>query len=64
MDLLREEMADDRVDVRINAVHRAGIIAAAFRDIVDSELVPYLIQLIGVEDDEVLFAIAAVLGTF
>jgi hypothetical protein len=42
MDLLKEEMLSDQVGVRVNAIHRAEIIAAAFPDVVESELVPYL----------------------
>ena len=42
MDLLREEMANDQVSIRINAIHRVEIIAAATPEAVDSELIPYL----------------------
>jgi hypothetical protein len=42
MDLLKEEMSNDQVGVRVNAIHRAEIIAAAMSEVVETELVPYL----------------------
>lgn len=42
MDLLKEEMTNDQVGVRVNAIHRAEIIAAALPEVVESELIPYL----------------------
>ena len=42
MDLLKEEMANDQVAVRINAIHRVELIAATSPHVVDNELIPYL----------------------
>lgn len=42
MDLLKEEMSNDQVGVRVNAIHRAEIIAAAMPEVVETELIPYL----------------------
>ena len=64
MDLLKEELSSNQMSVRINAIHRIGIVATLIgEDAVKKELMPYIEGLIQSEDDEVLFAIAKVLGS-
>ena len=89
LDLFKEEMASEQASVRINAIHRIGIIATLIGPSkVKRELLPMLESnhkhhspsvyklrfptfktmltfsgLINEEEDEILFAIAKVLGS-
>lgn len=76
--LLKEEMENDEISIRVNAIHRVRIVATLMSpEDVKSQLLPFLEGrfsklfipfsyfsegLIKKEDDEVLFAIAEELG--
>lgn len=63
MDLLKEEMDNDDIAIRVNAIHRIKIICTILGpENTKSQLLPFLESLIKKEDDEVLFAIAEQLG--
>eukprot|EP01017_Pseudomicrothorax_dubius_P032861 TRINITY_DN4345_c0_g2_i2.p1 TRINITY_DN4345_c0_g2~~TRINITY_DN4345_c0_g2_i2.p1 ORF type:complete len:502 (+),score=145.33 TRINITY_DN4345_c0_g2_i2:123-1628(+) len=63
MDLLREEMENDDVAQRVNAMHRMRVVATLIGvDGIRTQLLPLVDTLIKKEDDEVLFAIAEELG--
>lgn len=63
LDLLREELDADEVNLKVNAVHRMKTVMMAMgADEIKSELFPYLHHLIDSECDEVLFAIAEEMG--
>ena len=56
-------MQYEEVHLKVNAIHRLKtVILSITEDEVISQLIPYLSELITVEDDEVLFAIAEELG--
>ena len=61
--LLKLEMLNEEVHVKVNAIHRLKtvILSIGPEDSV-SQLIPYIDTLIKDEDDEVLFAIAEELG--
>jgi serine/threonine-protein phosphatase 2A regulatory subunit A len=64
MELLKEEMENDEIALRINAIHRLRIVATILGpEGIKNQLLPYLDQLIKKEEDEVLFAIAEELGS-
>eukprot|EP00825_Cyclidium_porcatum_P000523 TRINITY_DN10164_c0_g1_i2.p1 TRINITY_DN10164_c0_g1~~TRINITY_DN10164_c0_g1_i2.p1 ORF type:complete len:203 (+),score=48.00 TRINITY_DN10164_c0_g1_i2:84-692(+) len=59
LELLKEEMENDDVAIRVNAMHRLKIVAAILGpEGIKQQLLPYLDQLLKKEEDEVLFAIA------
>lgn len=59
MEILKEEMENDELHHRVNAIHRIRIIATILGpDGTKNQLLPYLDNLIKKEEDEVLFAIA------
>ena len=61
--LLKMEMLNEEVHVKVNAVHRLKtVILSIGPDESVAQLVPYIDTLIKDEDDEVLFAIAEELG--
>lgn len=63
MELLKEEMENDEIYIRVNAIHRLKTIAVLIgTEGIKSQILPYLDFLIKREDDEVLFAIAEELG--
>mmetsp|Transcript_15601 Transcript_15601/g.13329 ORF Transcript_15601/g.13329 Transcript_15601/m.13329 type:complete len:210 (+) Transcript_15601:60-689(+) len=63
-DLLKEEMENDEVSIRVNAIHRLKTVVTVMgSDSFKSQLLPYIESLIKKEDDEVLFAIAEELGS-
>ncbi|EGR34557.1 protein phosphatase 2 regulatory subunit A, alpha isoform, putative [Ichthyophthirius multifiliis] len=58
-ELLKEEMEQDEIYIRVNAIHRIKIVATLMgHDFVKSTLLPFIENLIKKEEDEVLFAIA------
>lgn len=62
-DLLKEEMDNDEVAVRVNAIHRLKTVVTVMgSESFKSQILPYIEGLIKKEDDEVLFAIAEELG--
>jgi serine/threonine-protein phosphatase 2A regulatory subunit A len=71
LDVLREEMENEEIGLRVNAVHRIRVVATLLPpDKMKSQLIPYidctnvklLLELIKKEEDEVLFALAEELG--
>ena len=63
MDLLKEELDNDEIYIRVNAIHRVKTIAILMgTEGLKSQLLPFLESLIKKEDDEVLFAIAEEYG--
>lgn len=61
--LLKEEMKNEEIHLKVNAIHRMNmvILSIGVNDVV-SNLIPYIIELLKNEEDEVLFAIAEELG--
>ena len=61
--LLKEEMRNNEIENQINAIHRLKtVILSIGANKMNTELVPYLQELIQEEDDELLYAIAEELG--
>lgn len=61
--LLKEEMENDEVAIRVNAIHRLRtIVTVVGVDTFKTQILPYIEGLVKKEDDEVLFAIAEELG--
>jgi len=61
--LLKMEMLNEEVHVKVNAIHRLKtVIMSIGPESTIGELIPYIDTLIKDEDDEVLFAIAEELG--
>jgi len=59
MDVFKEEMENDELQYRVNAIHRIKLISTILGvEGTKSQLLPYLDQIIKKEQDEVLFAIA------
>jgi len=59
LSLLQQEMSNEEVHVKVNAIHRLKtVILNMGVDDTISKVIPYLKDLISSEDDEVLFAIA------
>jgi serine/threonine-protein phosphatase 2A regulatory subunit A len=62
LDLLKEEMNNDEIYIRVNAIHRIPIVATIIgKDAVRAQLLPYLTTLLG-ENEEVLFSLAHEFG--
>ena len=63
LELLQDEMKTDEVHLKVNAVHRMKtvILCIGVED-ATKKMVEYLGNLVKIEDDEVLFAIAEELG--
>ena len=56
-------MVNEEIHLKVNAIHRLKtVILSITEKQVKEELVPYLLQLVKDEDDEVLFAIAEEIG--
>jgi len=63
IEFLKEEMENDEIAYRVNAIHRLKTIVTLIGgEQFKNQLLPYLESLIKKEDDEVLFAIADELG--
>lgn len=63
LELLKEELAADEVNLKVNAIHRMKTVMMSMSDDeIRNDLFAYLDQLIQHECDEVLFAIAEELG--
>jgi len=61
--LLKQEMQNEEVHIKVNAIHRLKtVILSIGKEDTLAQLIPYIDDLIKVEDDEVLFAIAEELG--
>ncbi|CAD8185440.1 unnamed protein product [Paramecium octaurelia] len=62
-EVFKEDMENEEVYLRVNAMHRVGIICTLIGvDQIKSQLLPYLDSLLNKDDDEVLFAMAEELG--
>lgn len=62
-ELLKEELENDEIYIRVNAIHRIKTIGVIMgTEGIKSQMLPFLDSLIKKEDDEVLFAIAEELG--
>ncbi len=64
LELLREEMEEDQIEIRINCIHRLGAVVQSVvaNDSQIRELIKYLMVVAKKEEDEVLFALAEELG--
>ncbi|CAD8096364.1 unnamed protein product [Paramecium sonneborni] len=63
IDVFKEEMENEEVYLKVNAMHRVRVIATLLGiDKIKSVLLPYFETLMKKEDDEVLFAMAEELG--
>ena len=63
LSLLKLEMENEEIHVKVNAIHRLKtVILSIGQDDTKNQLIPYLNELVKVEDDEVLFAIAEEIG--
>ena len=63
LSLLKQEMQNEEVHLKVNAIHRLKtVILSIGQEDTVSQLIPYIDELIKVEDDEVLFAIAEEIG--
>jgi len=61
--LLKQEMQNEEIHIKVNAIHRLKtVIMSIGTEETSHSLIPYIEELIKVEDDEVLFAIAEELG--
>jgi len=59
LSLLKQEMENEEIHLKVAAINRLKtVILSINKDIVRSQLMPYLQELIKFEDDEVLYAIA------
>ena len=63
LSLLKQEMQNEEVHLKVNAIHRLKtVILSIGKEETNSQLIPYIDELIKIEDDEVLFAIAEEIG--
>ena len=63
LDLLKEELDNDEIYIRVNAIHCLKTISILLgTEGLKTQILPLLESLIRKEDDEVLFAIAEELG--
>ena len=61
--LLKQEMQNEEIHLKVNAIHRLKTVVLSIgKEETVGQLIPYIDELIKVEDDEVLFAIAEELG--
>jgi len=59
LSLLQQEMSYEEIHIKVNAIHRLKtVILNMGVDDTVSKVIPYLKEIITMEDDEVLFAIA------
>ena len=65
LDLLREELDNDDIQIKVNAIHRFPVIMAVFTpDRIVSDFIPFIQKIIPNEEDEVLLAISEELPRF
>ena len=65
LDLLKEELDNDDIQIKVNAIHRFPIIMAVFTpDKIISDFIPFISKIIPNEADEVLLAISEELPHF
>ena len=65
LDLLREELDNDDIQIKVNAIHRFPVIMAVFTpDRIVSDFIPFIQKIIPNEEDEVLLAISEELPHF
>ena len=65
LNLLKEELENDDIQIKVNAIHRFPVIMAVFPpDKIISEFIPYIQKIISTEEDEVLLAISEELPRF
>ena len=63
LSLLKLEMENEEIHVKVNAIHRLKtVILSIGQDDTKNQLIPYLNELVKIEDDKVLFAIAKEIG--
>ena len=63
LSLLKQEMQNEEVHIKVNAIHRMKtVILSIGKDETKQQLIPYIDELIKIEEDEVLFAIAEEIG--
>ena len=63
--LLKEELENDDIQIKVNAIHRFPVIMAVFPpEKIISEFIPYIQKIIPTEEDEVLLAISEELPNF
>ena len=63
LSLLQTEMQVEEIHLKVNAIHRLKtVILNMGKDDTINKVLPYLKELIGSQDDEVLFAIAEEIG--
>ena len=59
LDLLKEELDNDDIQIKVNAIHRFPVIMAVFTpDRIVSDFIPFIQKIIPNEEDEVLLAIS------
>ena len=65
LNLLKEELENDDIQIKVNAIHRFPVIMAVFPpEKIISEFIPYIQKIIPTEEDEVLLAISEELPHF
>jgi len=65
LNLLKEELENDDIQIKVNAIHRFPVIMAVLQpDKIISEFIPYIQKIISTEEDEVLLAISEELPRF
>lgn len=63
MEVFKEDMENEEVSLRVNAMHRVRIVATLLgTERIKTQLLFYFESLLKKEDDEVLFAMAEELG--
>ena len=65
LELLKEELDNDDIKIKVNAIHRLPIVLSLFsKDQIISELIPYIQKILPIEEDEVLLAVSEEMGKF
>ena len=65
LDLLKEELDNDDIKIKVNAIHRLPIVLSLFsKEQIISELIPYIQKILPIEEDEVLLAVSEEMGKF
>ena len=65
LSLLREELENDDIQIKVNAIHRFPVIMAVYSpEKIISDFIPYIQKIIPTEEDEVLLAISEELPHF
>ena len=65
LELLKEELDNDDIQIKVNGVHRLPIILALLsKDKIVSEVIPFIQKILPSEEDEVLLAFSEEMGNF